>query len=101
METCNRQWHSIKSGQGNDKFRMFLLKHYSEYTAYRTQSYLHSALVRSILNNYANTQNVYEISDVKLLNKVKEAIRQTEQDLKSHKMYSSAIGRYINYLSIQ
>jgi hypothetical protein len=80
-------------------FVQYLKNRYSEYSVYRTIGYVQSSYVTEYVKSVTGESIIYDVKTVELLRNIAVKIRNSERDVKLHKVYSSAVNRYINYLS--
>lgn len=85
-------------GTKQAKFIDYLNSKYSEYSVYRTIGYVQSEFVRTILKDNTGEDCIYDVTDVATLKHISSLIRNNEKDIKLHKVYSSALNRYIIFL---
>lgn len=81
-------------------FIRYLKEKYTDYSVYRTIGYIQSSLVSEYVKSITGESIIYDVKDVELLRSIVNKIRNTEKDAKLHKVYSSAVNRYINFLSV-
>ena len=88
-------------GAKQAKFIEYLNSKYPEYSVYRTIGYVQSNFVSNILRANTDALYIYDNDDVRILKHIFVLVRNDERDIKLHKVYSSAVNRYINFLSVQ
>lgn len=82
-------------------FVKYLEKRYTAYSVYRTIGYVQSSLVSEYVKSVSGENIIYDVKDLERLRSIAAKIRNSEKDIKLHKVYSSAVNRYINFLSVQ
>lgn len=80
-------------------FLQYLKNRYGEYSVYRTIGYVQSSFVTEYVKSVTGESIIYDVKTVELLRSITTKIRNSERDIKLHKVYSSAVNRYIKYLS--
>lgn len=86
-------------GEKQNHFISYLQSKYSDYSVYRTIGYVQSKFICEIVKQVTDKDIVYDVTNIDFLNKIMDIVRASEKDLKSHKMYSSAVNRYISFLT--
>lgn len=81
------------------EYRAYLNNKYSEYSTYRALGYVQSVLVSNIVKDIAKEDVIYDVSNIDDLFKIARAVRNTKPDKRLHNVYSSAVIRYIGFVS--
>ena len=80
-------------------FIAYLKEKYSDYSVYRTIGYIQSHLVCDAVKLHTGSELIYEVTDKKRVNQIHRTVHNSEQDLRLHNVYSSAVHRYLQYIS--
>lgn len=88
----------IESDNCSSYYDYLKQKYHSERTIHNYLSFVNSSLVLRYLKEIAYKDSIYKVEDFDILLKLYLAIKDDKDNIRLHRVYSSAVSRYIKFM---